>query len=340
MKTNQPICLFDLEFTESPRWFKGDRYIRNWIRKILSPARGKGAGGLAKVTLNLTLGLQKLGVDYQLLKSPIETQQERLFGLLHGPIIESKTLAQSANCIVGPGIINHPSEWPDLFTKYKAVYNIQNCEWAAEIYRPVYGDRVKIWTMGIDHELYAPRASDSKKIDFLIYDKIRWRDTPAYSNLLETCQKELAKAGCTSLYIRYGQYPKGQEDAYHTMLRQCKAMLFLSENETQGFAYNEALSMGVPILAWNFGKWCDPNRFNYGLDDVPATSIPYWDTRCGVDFRLPTDFAEQLQIFLEKLDRAEFSPRSYILENLRLEQGAQNYLDLLNTAQKEIDLNF
>jgi len=333
MKIKQPVYLFDIKFPEAPRWFNGDQYIRKSIRELLAPIRGRGAGGLTKVTLNLTLGLQKLGIDYQLLNELKQPPQDRLFGLLNGPILPSKAIAQSGKCIVGPGVLNHPSEWADLFSNSDAIFNIQNCEWAANMYRPIYGDRVKIWTMGIDHERYQPHSTDSKAFDFLIYDKIRWRDTPAYANLLETCKEGLKQFGCSSLYIQYGKYPKGKENAYHNMLRQCKALLYLSENETQGFAYNEAMSMGVPILAWNYGKWCDPNRFNFGLDDVQATSIPYWDNRCGVDFQGQDDFPEKLGLFLELLRNEKFDPRGYVLDNLRLEHGAQRYLDLLTEAE-------
>lgn len=333
MKTDRTLHLFDIATPDSARWIPGDQHIRKGVRQLLKPLRGRGAGGLGKVTLNLTLGLQKLGVPYRLLKQPEKPPIDQVFGVLHGPKELCQSVAQVGPCIVGPGILNSPLEWPDLFTNFQAIYNIQNCEWAAAMYRPLYGERVKIWTMGVEHERYAPRPDDPKTFDFLIYDKIRWRDTPAYSQLLETCQEELCKAGCSSLYIRYGKYPRGRETAYHDMLRQCKALLYLSENETQGFAYNEALSMGVPMLAWNYGKWCDPTRFKYGLDDAPATSIPYWDDRCGVDFRTPADFPERLGLFLEKLRGGKFFPREYVLENLRLDQGTQRYIEILEEAQ-------
>ncbi len=332
MKTSKTLYLYDIPFPESNRWVSGDQHLRKIARRVLKPFRGRGPGGLAKVTVNLTLGLQKLGVDYRLVNRVHTPPAQQVFGLLHSPKELAQKMVQDGKCIVGPGILNSPKEWPDLFTNSQAIYNIQNCEWAAAMYRPLYGNKVKIWAMGVDHERYSPHPDDSKTFDFLI----RWRDTPAYANLLETCQQELQKAGCSSLYIRYGQYPGGKENAYHDMLRQCKALLYLSENETQGFAYNEALSMGVPILAWNYGKWCDPSRFQYGLDDVLATSIPYWDERCGIDFRTPADFSERLGLFLELLRGGKFFPREYVLDNLRLEQGAQNYLDLIKAASEEI----
>lgn len=333
MKT---LALFDVPFPQRSRWFPGDQYLRSPIRKLLAPFRGRGPGGLAKVTFNLCLGLDKLGVEYQLIRRPALAEPIRtIFGLLHGPLDECRSLAQAGPCIVGPGILNAAAEWPDLFSSSRAVYSIQNCEWAAAMYRPIYGDRVKIWSMGVDEERFAPRVSDQKRFDFLIYDKIRWPDVPAARGLLERCQEALREAGASTHYIRYGRYPRGQEESYHEMLRQSRAMLFLSENETQGFAYNEALSLGVPVLAWNCGKWCDPSRFRYGLDEVEATSIPYWDERCGVDFRGIADFSERLGLFLHQMRSGFFAPRDYVMENLTIRQGARRYLDLIAAADQE-----
>ncbi len=335
-RMDKTLTFFDLPIPEPPRWFPGDWVLRAPVRKLLTPLRGRGAGGLAKVAFNLRLGLEKLGVPCQFHRTaPASGSVESLFGILHGPVAESRLLAQRGPCLVGPGVLSTPAQWPDLFTSTPAVYNVQNCEWAAAVYRPVYGDRVKIWRMGIDQEKYAPHPGQEKAFDFLIYDKIRWRDTPAYEGLLEFCVEALRAAGVTSQYIRYAQYPRGRENAYHDMLRNSRAMLFLSENETQGFAYNEALSLDVPILAWNFGRWCDPARFGYGFDDIPATSIPYWDDRCGVDFQGKENFVSRLELFLEKLRGGRFAPREYVLDNLRLEQGAQAYLDLMNAARQE-----
>jgi hypothetical protein len=327
------LLLFHLPLPEPPRWFRSDQHLRRVIRALLVPLRGHGPAGLGKVTLNLNLGLKKLGVSYRLENTLREDPLTDVFGILHGPVDKCRQLAQLGPCIVGPGVLNSAAEWPDLFTNSCAIYCVQNCEWAAEMYRPWYGDRVKVWKMGIDHEKYPPDPTIEKRFDFLIYDKIRWPETPAYRGLLEFCLGSLQKAGLTFQYLRYGRYPRGRERAYHDMLRCSRAMLFLSENETQGFAYNEALSHDVPILAWNFGRWCDPYRFTVGLDDVPATSIPYWDDRCGVHFQGIEDFDTQLDVFRERLHRDDFAPREYVLDNLRLEQGARRYLDIIRDAE-------
>ena len=40
------------------------------------------------------------------------------------------------------------------------------------------------------------------------------------------------------------------------------------------------MSMGVPIIAWDIKEWLNQGE----AYRVPATSIPYWDERCGEVF--------------------------------------------------------
>ncbi|MCB0332238.1 MAG: glycosyltransferase [Bdellovibrionales bacterium] len=328
----QTLYLCHLPYPESSRWFPGDQYLRRIARKALEPFRGRPPGGLTKVTANLILGLKKLGIPYRLCTNLSEIPENELVGLLHGPLDLCKQIAERNPCITGPGILNGSREWPDLFSRSKAIFHIQNCEWAAAMYRPQYGDKIRIWAMGVDEERYRPQETTAE-YDFLIYDKIRWPNSPEYSGLLESCKQKIQEAGCSALSIRYGKYPGGKESSYHSMLRRCRAMLYLSENETQGFAYNEALSMNVPILAWNFGTWCDPMRHQLKMEKAPATSIPYWDERCGLDFQGIGDLPGILELFLEKLKTHAFAPRDYVLEHLRIDQGAKRYLELYDEAR-------
>jgi glycosyltransferase involved in cell wall biosynthesis len=111
-------------------------------------------------------------------------------------------------------------------------------------------------------------------------------------------------------------------------------MLFLCENETQGIAYNEAMSMGLPILAWNPGRWLDPNRHAHGRSDCPASSVPYWDQRCGEQFAQAGEFADALDLFVERLRGGRYAPRDYMLENLTLDRCARKYIAFLAEANE------
>ena len=113
-------------------------------------------------------------------------------------------------------------------------------------------------------------------------------------------------------------------------------MIFLCEHESQGLAYQECLASGVPILAWDQGECLDPNRFVWGMPFISATSVPYWDDRCGVTFKGISEFPIKLEMFLDKLNRKQFAPRDYILDNLTLEKCALHYVDILNEVQESL----
>lgn len=191
---------------------------------------------------------------------------------------------------------------------------------------------MRTYAVGIDTERYAPRPAVPKEFDVLVYNKLRWPAELPTPDFRERCLAELDRRGITYTEVRYGRYPGGKESAYHDLVARCRSMLFLCENETQGIAYNEALSMGLPILAWNPLRWLDPARHEHGLGDCPASSVPYWDERCGEQFHALAELEPALEIFLDRVRAGQYHPRDYILENLRLDTCARNYLTLIDEA--------
>ena len=93
-------------------------------------------------------------------------------------------------------------------------------------------------------------------------------------------------------------------------------MIFLCEHETQGIAYQQALSCGVPILAWDAGgAWQDPAYFPDKVRFAPVSSVPYWDERCGRRFSETFSFPGAWAVFWSDVNSSRFDPRAYILEN-------------------------
>lgn len=326
----EALHLYDLKPPETARWVPGDQYPRMAARALLRPWRGRPPGGLAKVTQNLCLGLNRIGQPYRLHRRPTPPEGDPVIGILHGPLEEVRALAARFRCVTGVGVLDFPDQWPGLFRDSRAVFHLQACEWAAAYYRPFFGDRVRIWPVGIDTAACSPRPDVSKEFDFLVYNKLRWPEEHPEPGLREHCLAELGARGLRWQEIGYGRYPKGRENSYHALLARSRAMLFLCENETQGIAYNEALSMGVPILAWNPRRWLDPNRHAHGLGRCPGSSVPYWDGRCGEEFGDKASFAAALERFRGQRER--YRPRDFILENLTLEKCAADYVALLREA--------
>ena len=321
------ICLYYKSEPEHDRWLLGDRHVRPWIRRLI---RGKPRpGGVDKVFINLCKGLDRLKIPY-LVNLPFkDLQEEDLVGVLGRGRYCLEGYEQANPIVAGIGLMTHPSQWSDLCKQYPVARYLQHSPWANEIYKPYFGDRCQIWAVGIDTYKWQPTPKSAKSVDFLIYNKIRWEKETTTIEMLAPIYQELDKQGLSYQELRYGFYQPGE---YQEALSQCRAMIFLCEHESQGIAYQECLASNVPILAWDNGKCLDPNRFTWGQADIPATSVPYWDDRCGIKFQNIKEFDDKLTAFLDLLNSNKFAPRDYILENLTLEKCAQNYLNILETA--------
>ena len=60
---------------------------------------------------------------------------------------------------------------------------------------------------------------------------------------------------------------------------------------------------------------------------IPATSIPYWDNRCGEYFYKYDKFKETYDTFIKNID--DYQPRQYIMENLSVEKCSERFINLI-----------
>ena len=116
-----------------------------------------------------------------------------------------------------------------------------------------------------------------------------------------------------------------EEEDYLKYLQESKYGIILDAHESQGFAIEEALSCDVPLLVWNVRSLNQEEGVNY--PDIPATSIPYWDNRCGEYFYKEEEFEGKYKEFMNKLDT--YKPREFVLENLCVEKCAINFINLI-----------
>lgn len=318
---SEVINLF-YEEPENDRFIPYDRYPRRWIRRLIrGPHR---PGGQMRVFLNLCKGLDKIGVKYRVNDYRYAMRHpEEAVGIIGKPFVLDKVKWKNP-ILFGASVFSHPLSDPNLFNRLPVKRVLVPGEWMTEMCEPYYGDKVKSWPVGIDTEHWAPDDTVSKAFDFLIYDKVRWEHERYAEELIQPIRKSLADRNLSFREIRYGSY---KEEDFHELLKQSRAMIFLCEHETQGIAYQQALSMEVPILAWDRGGyWQDPEFFPDKVKFATVSSVPYWDERCGVRFSNIAEFGEKLQLFTAMLAHNGFSPRKYILENLTLEICAEKYL--------------
>ena len=109
------------------------------------------------------------------------------------------------------------------------------------------------------------------------------------------------------------------------MSKNSKYGIILDAHESQGFAIEEALSCDVPLLVWNVTSMNQEEGSNYL--NIPATSIPYWDERCGEYFYNKDQFEKTYNKFINKLNT--YKPREFVIENLSVKKCAEIFKNLL-----------
>ncbi len=259
--------------------------------------------GPGKVAMNLVEGLKKLGIDF------VENEERDMNGCLASWSPRFKDLPRET--LVGPNLMVLPTDDPSVWSYFDNV--VVPCEWVKNKYKKfnlpsnIY---LHQWAVGIDTELFFPKKGTKSKC--LIYNKRGSRQN------LELIIQTLNSLKISYIVLDYGSYTESD------LLTACEQSLFAVLNtgtESQGIAYQEILATGVPCYVIDKTVWDDQPGYSF-----PATSVPYFDYRCGIKHHNFSRFGE----FLDKL--SGFESREYILDNLTLEKSAKEYLNILEMS--------
>jgi len=217
---DRPLNLF-FEEPDPDRWFKYDHYPRSIIRRLL---RGKARpGGVMMIAINLMRGLDKLGQSYRFNDYRyIKKHPHEIACIIGKPQLVFERKWQNP-IILGAGIYSHPIECLDLFERYPNVKRLLvPGEWMCDMFMPAYGNKVLPWPVGIDTEQWKPYDS-VRKVDFLIYDKIRWQHELMDKELVAPIIKVLDEQKLSYHFIKYGQYT---HDELTEKLKVSKSVIF------------------------------------------------------------------------------------------------------------------
>jgi hypothetical protein len=224
--------------------------------------------------------------------------------------------------IFGPHFSVFPNKnQMDLISGNKNVIYIQPSEWAknAWINNPICKNiRFETLPFGVDTDNFNQIKSITERNKVFIYFKRR------QSHELNFVIQFLNSRGITAKIFDYVN--KYHENEYIDYLHDSKYGIWLDAHESQGFALEEALSCNVPLLVWNVVSMNQEYGSTYG--DVPATSIPYWDERCGEHFTDVNNFELTFNKFINNLNN--YNPREYILENLSIEVCNKRFIEVAN----------
>lgn len=314
---------------EGDRWLPLDRYPRRLVRRLW---RGEPQpGGQQRIFLNLCAGLDRIGVGYRVNDFGYARRNPGELACIVGKPFVLDKIEWKNPILFGAAVHSHPLDDPHLLQRLPIKKVLVPGPWMKEMCKPYWGDAVDIWPVGIDTDLWRPTDAAQKIFDVLLYDKVRWKHDEYELTLIEPIRAALRKRGLSVREIRYGYY---RERDFHAVLGQCRSMIFLCEHETQGIAYQQALSCNVPILAWGRGGfWQDPAYYPDKVRFEPVTSVPYWDDHCGRTFKTIDEFAPQWDEFWRDHRDGRYRPRDYILETLTLERSARHYVEFVHALQ-------
>ncbi|HEY2251916.1 MAG TPA: alpha-1,2-fucosyltransferase [Planctomycetaceae bacterium] len=263
--------------------------------------------GPAKLAQNLIGGLQRCGIEVH------SNEVCEVNACLQFWAPEYQRLPRGA--LMGPNLVVAPSDDPDLWRRHCNF--IVPSLWVKRFYERydlTQGASLSIVSAGVDTEVF----TDDKRLtqDAFVYFKHR---SEADLSIVETA---LRRRNLSYSVVRYGHFKECDLVATAQRSRFC---VLVAGTESDGIANKEIMSTNTPCFVWNTSIW------RYGsYPECPASSVPWFDDRCGMIVDQFSD--EAFDCFHANVEFYE--PRNYILENHTLERGAQRYFDAVLEAHR------
>lgn len=251
--------------------------------------------------------------------------------------INPDTIPSNVKIIMGPQFFVFP-EGPivgKINSKFSnnCVYNVLS-PWIRNLYLEFAEDFIipmKELPFSIDTNKFKPNNDMNKDYDCIVYIKRRANDIVNYTLNLLSLKNLKYKT------FVYGNY---NEEEYIDTLLKSKFMITLDAHESQGFALEEAMSSGVPLLVLDATTMYEEtnNGFTPTYDylrpkKLLSTSVPYWSDECGIKITNLTELSDNIDIMLNQYQ--SFSPRDYIIKTLSDEvcmDRILNHFNIPNTS--------
>ena len=286
--------------------------INLWYEENYWGHTGGRLSGPEMVVRKLIKSLDLMNIPYAI----NENIYSNNFLIQYNEVARLKKLKLDYNsCLIGPQI--WPYERP-AFDLVKDIHDykklISPSQWNKDWYMKrwyVPENKIGVWPVGIE----IPDNTRDVKYDCLLYYKRRSAEE------LEVVKKFLKKKKLTYKILQYGNY---NEEQFLELANQAKFCFLLNGTESQGIAVQQIMSLGVPLFVWDVDTWNDMGD----AWSCPASSVPYWDERCGEKFYKKTMLSRTFTKFNKKLKEGGYDPKSYVKENLSFERSVEILLDL------------
>jgi hypothetical protein len=241
------------------------------------------------------------------------------------------TLFPNTKFMFGPQFFLFPTKDGPLASYNKSSVAdrcLYNClsEWNLRIHKAFLNNPIVPYTclpFGLDTESMKPNPKIQKKEHILIYWKLR--DSANMQHVVNV----LINNNLNFKVVKYGFYTT---EEYHKLLLESKLCIWLGRHESQGFAFQEALSYNVPLLVYDVldmkEEVNDDNVSVYASYDrisLPATAAAFWDPICGEKTTNPKDIDPLLKKMMGGLDK--YRPREFVERELSDKMCFKRMLD-------------
>lgn len=202
--------------------------------------------------------------------------------------------------------------------KLNNLYYVQPSQWVIDYYGKDLNINMKILNFPVNMNKFTEIKPISERNQIIIYYKSRKLEE------LKFIIDSLSLMNITNFRI-FSYNNKYSEEDFLNYIQNCKYGIIVDAHESQGFAIEEMMSCNVPLLVWNVKYLSQEVGSNY--PDYKATSIPYWDERCGEYFYEVSEFNEKFKLFINNLDK--YKPREFVKETLSVEKCSERLQEII-----------
>src|SRR5262249_39764907 len=157
--TKLPLFYFE-HFDD--RWIPFDRYPRRVGRWLFRPNRLSGYRQLARM---LCKGLARAGVQYHFNNYKHANKNSNLaIGILGKNTLLDRWRPENPT-VFGPCMLDHPMDRSDLLDRFNARYYLVPSQWVYDMFFPYFGDKVRVWPIGIDLDYWPDYSNEEKRLD-------------------------------------------------------------------------------------------------------------------------------------------------------------------------------
>jgi glycosyltransferase involved in cell wall biosynthesis len=292
--------------------------FKNFIKEKIKRVRGPQA-----VTASLLRGLEELKINY-LYNPPNKNIGAQDIVWVNNSLkalqwaIAEKKKNKFLKLVAGPALVILPTEANNIIRSPEIDIILVPADWVKNLYiavAPEIAEKIRVWPSGVN--LPTEKDLQNKKNKIIIYLK-----NPSDKNLLAPIINRLTELKIKFKIFRYGHFKQAD---YYAALNGAKAVIYLSDSESQGLALLEAWARNVPTLAWSRGYW-QFDKIKFQEDKI---SCPYLNESTGIIFKNQDDFFEKFNYFYNNLNN--FQAREYVKKNFTDKICAEKFLDIINS---------